>query len=201
MTGGACAGFSTATFSIWFKELELERLTETFAYISAKENYKGEFVFNVYYKKLQNAIFETLGSRVELVIFSRDLHSENIQDTIETHINTGILPDKAFCKIQRNEKFAAESPLSEEEKKQVEDPVGTLIKSEIPAVKGEEYTFQNFIVGEANRMAHDACIAAYSDRPRWTRMALLNTAASGHFAADRSIREYADRFWHIKPIH
>ena len=29
----------------------------------------------------------------------------------------------------------------------------------------------------------------------------LDTAASGHFAADRSIREYADRFWHIKPIH
>ena len=54
---------------------------------------------------------------------------------------------------------------------------------------------------ESYRLAHEACIAAYSDRARWTRMALLNTAASGHFAADRSIREYADRFWHIKPIH
>jgi len=42
------AGFSAATFSIWFKELELERLTDTFAYISAKEFYKGEFVFKMY---------------------------------------------------------------------------------------------------------------------------------------------------------
>jgi len=174
------AGFSTATFSIWFKELELERLTETFAYISAKENYKGEFVFNVYYKKLQNAIFETLGSRVELVIFSRDLHSENIQDTIETHINTGILPDKAFCKIQRNEKFAAESPLSEEEKKQVEDPVGTLIKSEIPAVRGESYTFANFIVGNTNRMAHDACMAiAKNPAEVWNPLFLYSPSGMG----------------------
>jgi starch phosphorylase len=54
---------------------------------------------------------------------------------------------------------------------------------------------------ESYRLAHESCIKAYSDRAKWTRMALLNTAASGHFAADRSIREYADRFWHIKPIH
>ena len=54
---------------------------------------------------------------------------------------------------------------------------------------------------ESYRLAHESCIKAYSDRAHWTRMALLNTAASGHFAADRSIREYADRFWHIKPIH
>ncbi len=54
---------------------------------------------------------------------------------------------------------------------------------------------------ESYRLAHEDCIKAYSDRAKWTRMALLNTAASGHFAADRSIREYADRFWHIKPIH
>ena len=54
---------------------------------------------------------------------------------------------------------------------------------------------------ESYRLAHESCIKAYSDRAHWTRMALLNTAASGHFAADRSIREYADRFWHIKPVH
>ena len=54
---------------------------------------------------------------------------------------------------------------------------------------------------ESYRLAHESCIKAYGDRASWTRMALLNTAASGYFAADRSIREYADRFWHIKPIH
>ncbi|MBE6585912.1 MAG: glycogen/starch/alpha-glucan phosphorylase [Ruminococcaceae bacterium] len=53
---------------------------------------------------------------------------------------------------------------------------------------------------ESYRLTHEKAIKAYADRQRWTRMALLNTAASGHFAADRSIREYADRFWNIKPV-
>jgi starch phosphorylase len=41
---------------------------------------------------------------------------------------------------------------------------------------------------------------AYADRESWTRMSLLNTAASGFFAADRSIKEYADKFWGLKPV-
>ncbi len=174
------AGFSTATFSIWFKELELERLTEEFAYISAKENYKGEFVFNMYYKQLQNAIFDALGYRVELVIFSRDLHRDNLQDTISEHINKGTLPQGAFCKVMENPSFAKETPLSDEEKKQVEDPLGTLIKSEIPAVKGEEYTFQNFIVGDTNRMAHDACMAiAKNPAEVWNPLFLYSPSGMG----------------------
>ncbi len=53
---------------------------------------------------------------------------------------------------------------------------------------------------ESYRITHDRAVKAYNDRLAWTRMSLLNTAASGFFAADRSIREYADRFWNIKPV-
>ena len=53
---------------------------------------------------------------------------------------------------------------------------------------------------ESYRMTHADMIAAYQDKKRWNRMSLLNIAASGHFAADRSIREYADRIWHLKPF-
>ena len=35
------------------------------------------------------------------------------------------------------------------------------------------------------------------DRER-ARLALVNTAQSGFFAADRAIREYADRIWNLK---
>ena len=31
-------------------------------------------------------------------------------------------------------------------------------------------------------------------------MALVNIAESGIFAADRSIREYAENIWHLKPV-
>ncbi len=54
---------------------------------------------------------------------------------------------------------------------------------------------------ESYRLAHEEMIKAYADREKWTRMSLLNTAASGFFAADRSIKEYADKFWNLKPVN
>ena len=42
---------------------------------------------------------------------------------------------------------------------------------------------------------------AYGDRTRWNRMALMNIASAGFFAADRSVKEYADNIWHVQPVH
>ena len=48
--------------------------------------------------------------------------------------------------------------------------------------------------------AHERMIKDYADREKWNRMSLINTAKSGYFASDRSIREYADNIWRIKPV-
>ena len=53
---------------------------------------------------------------------------------------------------------------------------------------------------ESYRLTHEKAVLSYRDRANWSRMSLLNTAASGYFAADRSIREYAEKVWNIKPI-
>ena len=50
---------------------------------------------------------------------------------------------------------------------------------------------------ESYCQTHDRIDEAYKDRARWQRMALINTARSGIFAADRSIRSYADYIWHV----
>lgn len=42
---------------------------------------------------------------------------------------------------------------------------------------------------------------AYADRKRWNRMALVNISQSGVFSADRSIKEYCDNIWHLKPVN
>ena len=51
---------------------------------------------------------------------------------------------------------------------------------------------------ESYRRAHIDALEAYSDKSRWNRMSLVNIAAAGHFAADRSIKEYAERIWGLE---
>jgi glycogen phosphorylase len=38
---------------------------------------------------------------------------------------------------------------------------------------------------------------AYADTERWTTMSIQNTASSGFFSSDRTIREYANDIWHL----
>ncbi len=41
---------------------------------------------------------------------------------------------------------------------------------------------------------------AWLDGERWTRMSIANTAASGRFSTDRTMRDYNDEIWHLDPI-
>ena len=42
--------------------------------------------------------------------------------------------------------------------------------------------------------------AAYKDEKGWARSAILNTACSGKFTSDRTIKEYVDDIWHLDKV-
>ncbi len=48
--------------------------------------------------------------------------------------------------------------------------------------------------------AHKEVERKYSDRDQWIRMSLMNIAKSGYFSSDRTIKEYAEGIWKIKPV-
>ena len=41
---------------------------------------------------------------------------------------------------------------------------------------------------------------AYKDKKRWLQMSILNTARMGKFSSDRTIQEYSDEIWGVKPV-
>jgi starch phosphorylase len=54
--------------------------------------------------------------------------------------------------------------------------------------------FRSFI--DVQKKVNDA----YKDQANWDRMSILNTASSGWFSSDRTIQEYADEIWNVKPV-
>lgn len=54
--------------------------------------------------------------------------------------------------------------------------------------------FRSFI--EAQQRANDL----WHNQQVWTRMSILNTASSGQFSTDRTMREYNDDIWCLEPI-
>jgi starch phosphorylase len=48
--------------------------------------------------------------------------------------------------------------------------------------------------------AQDAAGKAYKDDAHWTRLSILNTANSGRFSTDRTMRDYNEDIWNLDPI-
>jgi len=61
----------------------------------------------------------------------------------------------------------------------------------------EYYVLQDFA---AYKKAQQEVEIAYRDKKRWAKMAVLNTASTGKFSSDRTIKEYANEIWNMKPV-
>ncbi len=54
--------------------------------------------------------------------------------------------------------------------------------------------FRSFVDAQA------AASSTYQDSEHWTRMSILNTASSGRFSTDRTMRDYNEDIWKLDPI-
>jgi starch phosphorylase len=62
--------------------------------------------------------------------------------------------------------------------------------------KGDKYClFADF---DAYVMAQEIAAKNYLDKRDWTTKSILNTARSGKFSSDRTIRQYSDEIWKIQ---
>jgi starch phosphorylase len=52
----------------------------------------------------------------------------------------------------------------------------------------------------AYTLAQDQVDALYASEDEWSHKAIVNCLNMGYFSSDRSIREYADRIWAVKPV-
>lgn len=41
---------------------------------------------------------------------------------------------------------------------------------------------------------------AYKDQKLWTKMSIMNVAKSGKFSTDRTIKEYTEEIWGVRPV-
>ena len=70
-----------------------------------------------------------------------------------------------------------------------------------------DYLLQNndefFILKDfdAYRNGHEEIMRRYRDKDNWNRSMLMNIAMSGRFSSDRTIEEYANDIWQLKPVN
>ena len=48
---------------------------------------------------------------------------------------------------------------------------------------------------------HELLAKLYLDKKEWTKRCIHNIANMGTFSSDRSIKDYAEKIWEIKPVH
>jgi len=61
-------------------------------------------------------------------------------------------------------------------------------------------TYMLFADYESYVKCQERVSETYKDKKTWTKMSIMNTANMGKFSTDRTIKEYADDIWGLKPV-
>jgi glycogen phosphorylase len=98
----------------------------------------------------------------------------------------------------------------------IRDAVSRLVDGTLPGVAKDRFgeIHQSLLFGDydradkyfllydfdAYRAVFENIMAAYTDKPAWTRKAAINTASAGYFSVDRTIEDYNRTIWGLDSI-
>ena len=89
--------------------------------------------------------------------------------------------------------------------------LNTLVDGTVPTDDGMFNLFRQLVEGGNDQyyllLDYESYIEAklqanrdYADRMTFGRKCLMNVASAAKFSSDRTIRQYAEEIWHIKPV-
>ena len=138
---------SQASYNLWFRELELIRLTDTTAFIGTGKDFKAQILETRYKTILSKELCELIGFDVNLVFISLEDNTKTPDEIVDDYINgiEKVDPDP-------NPDLYPSEP---------EENTAELSQEAIvnrPKNK-QDYTFDNFIAGNTNDFARNACMA------------------------------------------
>ena len=121
-------------FNLWFSELELIDITDSTAILKTTTSFKKKILSESFKSKLEAYFEKVVGLKLEVKVVTDENESEKEEKT------------------EPEEKQGIEAVKEEEDDSETETAISFF--------KGkEEYTFENFIVGNSNNFAYNACLA------------------------------------------
>ena len=140
--------YADAFIELWFNDLKLEVLNDSFAVLLNNSDLKCKILNERHKPTIKQYLEELLGYEVNVVILSR----QNGDLDLTPYIEGSISPEKEEVK---EEKITVKSVADDEDFN--DDPFEEA--SNIFPSYHTQYTFDNFIVGNSNKFAYEACIA------------------------------------------
>ena len=141
---------SSTIFSVWFRDLKLEELTNEEAVFSIANDFKRGIIEERYAETIKKSLTEIIGFPLRIKVIT--IAPENNENPVRMKpITTG-------KEIEEKKPYEPVYDLEDDE----ELDIAQAIESNMII---EDYTFENFIVGETNKLAHAACqaVATFAD--------------------------------------